>query len=115
VRFTNGAGLTTEETHDLLLVDPPPPPTTGAIEGRVVQGSTPERPQPGLDVLLTDPAGRVIKATTADAAGAFKFEELLPGPYSVMSVKAADLGAKAVQTVTVEAGEVTAVTLELKR
>lgn len=115
VRVTNGAGLTTEVTHDLLLVDPPPPPTTGTIEGRVVQGSTPERPQPGLDVLLTDPAGKVIKATKADAAGAFAFEELPPGPYAVMSVKVADFGAKAIQPATVEAGEVTTVTLELKR
>ncbi|HET6575769.1 MAG TPA: carboxypeptidase regulatory-like domain-containing protein, partial [Fimbriiglobus sp.] len=115
VRFTNGAGLTTEVTHDLLLVDPPPPPTTGTIEGRVVQGSTPERPQPGLDVLLTDPAGKVVKAAKADAAGAFKFEELPPGPYSVATVKAADLGARAIQPATVEAGEVTTVTLELKR
>lgn len=115
VRFTNGAGLSTEVTHDLLLVDPTPPPTTGTIEGRVVQGSTPERPQPGLDVLLTDPAGKVIKAAKTDAAGAFKFEELLPGPYAVMSVKIADYGAKAIQPATVEAGEVTTVTLELKR
>jgi hypothetical protein len=115
VRFMNGAGLVTEVTQELLLVDPTPPPTTGTIEGRVVQGSTPERPQPGLDVLLTDPAGKVIKAAKTDAAGAFKFEELLPGPYAVMSVKIADYGAKAIQPATVEAGEVTTVTLELKR
>jgi hypothetical protein len=116
VRFINGAGLAAPDvTVELLLVDPPPPPLTGAIEGRVIQGSTPERPQPGLDVLLLSPAGQVVKTTQTDAAGLFRFDELLPGPYVVFTAKPADLGARGTLPATVEAGEVTAVTVELRR
>ncbi len=116
VRFTNGAGLVSPDlTREIWLVDPPPPPTTGTIEGKVIQGSSPERPQPGLDVLLLDAGGKVLKSAKTTDAGEFRFEELPPGPYTVYAVKPADLGARALQPATVEAGEVTAVTLELKR
>jgi hypothetical protein len=115
VRFTNGAGLVSPDvTREIWLVDPVVP-TTGTIEGKVIQGSSPERPQPGLDVLLLDAGGKVVKATKTTDTGEFRFEELPPGPYTVYTVKPADLGARSLQPATVEAGEVTAVTLELRR
>ena len=91
------------------------PPKFGAIAGRVVQGAGSERPQPGLPVQLLDATGKVIGAATTNTAGEFEFPDLLPGPYFVGSVKVADYGARSVQAVSVEAGETTAVTLDLKR
>jgi hypothetical protein len=68
-----------------------------------VQG---DRPQPGLPVELRL-AGMtaVYKATTTDAAGRFRFEDLPPGGYVVSSVKRADANAAGRTPVSVEASE----------
>jgi hypothetical protein len=116
-RFTNRAGLTEEVVAEVTLVDPP---TTGKIKGRVVQGSTPERPQPGIAVTLAEDGAKpddppAATATTNDQ-GVFEMKDLKPGKYVVRAAKPVDYGAKAEQKVTVEASDKPAeVTLELKR
>ncbi|MBN9520707.1 carboxypeptidase regulatory-like domain-containing protein [bacterium] len=115
-RFTNRVGLTEEVVAEVVLVDPP---TTGSVKGRVVQGSTPERPQPGLDVLLKEADAKAdakpVAASKTNAAGAFLMTGIKPGNYVVSSSKPTDYS-KAEQRVTVVAGDKAAeVTLSLKR
>ncbi len=114
-RIWNRAGLLVEDKAEIVLIDPPPPPTTGTIEGRVIQGSTPERPQPDLPVVLFDAGGKPVASATTNEKGEFKFEDLQPGPYIVFSNKEADQNANDRKAATVKAGETTTVTLELKR
>ncbi len=114
-RIWNKAGLLVEDVAEVVLVDPPPPPTTGTIEGKAIQGSTPERPQPGLPVALFDAGGKLVASTTTNDAGEFKFEDVQPGPYLVFCNKEADQNANDRKPATVKAGETTTVTLELKR
>ncbi len=120
-RFTNQVGLSEEVTADVTLIDPP---TTGTIKGRVVQGSTPERPQPGIEVQLKDPdvkpdaksEAKPIATTTTNAEGTFTFKGVKPGKYVVAGTKPTDYGAKDEKQVTVEASEKPVeVTLSLKR
>jgi hypothetical protein len=116
-RFTNRVGLTEETTADITLIDPP---TTGTIKGKVVQGSTPERPQPGVEVQLKDaaakPEDKPLAATTTNAEGVFTFKNVKPGKYVVGGEKPADYGAHDEKPVTVEASEKPSeVTLSLKR
>jgi hypothetical protein len=116
-RFTNRVGLTEEVVAEVMVVDPP---TTGSVKGRVVQGSTPERPQPGLEVVLSEEGAKPDAAPVATAKtndrGEFVMKDIKPGKYVVRSTKPADYGAKAEQKVAVEAGDKPAeVTLYLKR
>jgi hypothetical protein len=111
-RIVNRAGLMVEDVAEATLIDPP---ATGTIEGKVIQGSTPERPQPNLTVALFDAGGKAISTTTTNDAGEFAFEDLPPGPYLVFCNKEADQNANDRKPATVKAGETTTVTLELKR
>jgi hypothetical protein len=116
-RFTNRVGLTEEVVAEVLLVDPP---TTGSVKGRVVQGSTPERPQPGLEVQLKEEDAKTetkpVATTKTNDKGEFLIKGVKPGKYVVSSTKPTDYGAKAEQKVTVEASDKPAeVTLSLKR
>jgi hypothetical protein len=107
VLFVNEVGLATAADERTVYVRDPEAEkakrTTGSIEGVVVQG---DRPQPGLPVELRL-AGMtaVYKATTTDAAGRFRFEDLPPGGYVVSSVKRADANAAGRTPVSVEASE----------
>jgi hypothetical protein len=115
-RFTNRVGLSEEATATVTLVDPP---TTGTIKGKVVQGSTPERPQPGVAVSLKDaaakPEDKPLATTTTNAEGAFTFKDVKPGSYVVGADKPTDYSHGEKQ-VAVEASEKPVeVTLSLKR
>ncbi|HEX4609111.1 MAG TPA: carboxypeptidase-like regulatory domain-containing protein [Urbifossiella sp.] len=115
-RFTNRVGLTDEVVAEVLLLDPP---TTGSVKGKVVQGSGPGRPQPGLDVLLREPDAKAdakaVATAKTNAAGDFQMTGIKPGSYVVSAEKAVDY-AKAQEKVTVVAGDKAAeVTLVLKR
>lgn len=117
VRFTNRVGLSEDLTAEVTLVDPP---TTGSIKGRVVQGATSERGQPGLDVVLTEPDAKPdakpIAAAKTNDKGEFTMTGLKPGQYVLSTAKPSDYGAKATAKVTVVASDKPAeVTLSLKR
>ncbi len=126
-KATNGAGLSTvTEGVTLTVVDPPPPPksekekakekrTVGDVAVKVIQGSTPERPQPGLTVELRNGAGAAVMTKTTDDKGEAFFKDVPPGGYTLYTVKLADYGAKAFAAVTVVADKKAEATLEVKR
>ena len=124
VRATNRAGLTTlTDPATVRVVDPPPPPekekkekrTVGDIKVKVIQGSTPERPQPGLPVELRDAAGAVVSAATTDDKGEATFKDLKPGGYTLTAVKLADAAARGTAAVSVTADKQSEATIEVKR
>jgi hypothetical protein len=117
VRFTNRVGITEEVTADITLVEPP---TTGSIKGRVIQGGTSERGQPGLEVVLRDEDAKAdakpVGTAKTNDMGEFTFSGLKPGQYVLTTAKPSDYGAKATQKVAVVASDKPAeTTLELKR
>jgi TonB-linked SusC/RagA family outer membrane protein len=80
----------------------------GTIEGRVVDGAT-GRPLPTTQVILVGTA----RGTLSDQAGRFRLENVPAGP---RDVRAERVGyASGVQSVTVEAGAVASVTIELRQ
>jgi hypothetical protein len=113
-RVFNGAGLPTNATAEVMLVDPKAKPTLGDIKGVVEQGSPP-RKQPAKPVwLLDEKQAAVLKKSETNDKGEFAFKDLAPGNYVVRSDKPTDYstGNKAV---VVEAGKTSEVTLELSR
>jgi hypothetical protein len=123
-RFTNRVGITEEAVGEIVLVDAP---TTGSVKGRVVQGGA-ERPQPGLEVVLKEEEAKVeakadakvekkpVASAKTNDRGEFEMKGIKPGRYVVSTTKPSDYGAKAEQSVTVEAGDKpTEVTLSIKR
>ena len=126
-KATNGAGLSAvTEGATLAVVDPPPPPksekekekekrTVGDVAVKVIQGSSPERPQPGLTVELRNAAGAAVQTKTTDDKGEAFFKDVPPGGYTLYTVKLADFGAKAFAAVTVAADKKSEATLEVKR
>lgn len=79
VEFTNALGLSQFDTTTVTLEENDPRATMpGRIEGRVLEGN---RPQSGLDVVLTDEKGaRRGKATTRQD-GQFMLRDVAPGKY----------------------------------
>lgn len=80
VRFTNGVGLTTTERLDLNVIDPLP----GSIKGQVTYGDRPQK----VDVavwLLSKDGKTIVKDGKVDAEGYFKFTDIPPGDYVLVS------------------------------
>jgi hypothetical protein len=115
VKAVNEVGLASKDDEGISFVIadvlPPPTPkekekekTTGTIKGKIMQGS---RAQPKLPVTLWDAAGKtLIKSTTSDDNGDYKFEDVPAGSYIVASVKKQD-SAKGKAPATVEGGKTT--------
>ncbi|TWT96011.1 Serine-aspartate repeat-containing protein D precursor [Botrimarina colliarenosi] len=68
----------------------------GSIAGRVTSSPTgdcmdgsPQTPILGVVIQLLDASGAVIRTTTTDASGAYRFDNLAPGVYSVREVQPA--------------------------
>ena len=77
-QVTNQAGLITNQTQKVILVDPPLP--MGTIEGKVMLG---ERAQPGLAITLKDADGKLKANVKTNELGKFKFENVPAGKYTV--------------------------------
>jgi hypothetical protein len=107
-RAINGAGLATWATAAVDLVDTLPTPP-GAVAGRVLEG---DRPQAGLEVQLLDEKGTVLKRTTTDADGTYRFDAVTPGRYRLASAKSSSRRT-AKGNVTVAAGQTATVDLPL--
>lgn len=114
----NGVGLS-NSVEKTLKVEPSPETkseskkTTGTITGSVVKGYL---GQSGLPVELLDSTGKtVVKTTTTAANGAFKFEDLPPGSYTVKSIKKADHNAQGSAIASVEAGKEAKVEVRISR
>jgi len=98
VIVVNEAGLSTIKTQEIVLVDPPAP--SGSIAGKVLYG---ERPQPKLEVALSDAEGKVKVVAVTNDKGEFKFSNLAPGKYVVSAVrKDSGVGSKGSSEVQVE-------------
>jgi hypothetical protein len=114
-RVFDGAGLVTDVTAEVLLVDPLAAKVgAGAIKGVVTQGEPPRKQAAKKVWLLDDKAAVVIKTTETNDKGEFAFRDLPPGNYTVRSDKPTDY-ATARTPVTVEPGKTTEVALDLKR
>jgi hypothetical protein len=85
VRFVNSVGLTSFATTTVELLEANPALTAkGTIKGVVREG---ERPQAGLDVVLTDDKGAEKGRVKAGADGTFTFADLPAGKYKVSANK----------------------------
>ena len=104
----NHVGLSSFVTIDVNLVTELTQ-AGGEIQGMVSEGP---RAQPKLSVQLLDDKGAVLATTTTDPAGRFGFVDLKPGKYTVSSLKESS-GRQAQQEITVKAGAVQSVALEL--
>lgn len=113
VQFINRVGLTAFAKGTVELVDfDPVKNEPGSIQGNVVEG---EIPQPGLMVVLLDAKGNKLAEKKSGAEGAFAFEKLPPGKYTVVSEKpAASTRRRAVSAVTLDPGQTARIRLSLK-
>jgi hypothetical protein len=119
VQFTNGAGLSASDTVKIQLVDPPAPAPAAAataklasIEGTVTQA---ERPQPNLQVNLTDAQGVAKGSATTDAQGKYTFKDVVPGSYKVSTVKTGDATKGDAAVSVIEGQKKTGVDIKLAR
>lgn len=58
--------------------------TTGAVTGAVFEA---DRPQPGLEVVLTDKDGKTVAKAKTTEKGTFEFKDVPAGSYMVTSSK----------------------------
>jgi hypothetical protein len=115
VLFTNEAELTSFATVLIEPVDPNAPSaskTPASISGHVAEDKS---PQPALRVELRD-ANRALAGTTkTDKDGAYKFENVKPGAYTVNSLKGSNYRRASVPVEVKEFEQKTGVDLLLKR
>jgi hypothetical protein len=118
VLMVNGVGMTAGAEKTLTVRIPPGEKkdgsgkTTGTITGKVVFGYLGKS---NLPVELQDASGKAVKTATSAADGTFKFEDVLPGSYTVTSTNKADHNAKGEAKTSVEAGKTSTVEVRLKR
>lgn len=112
VQFINGVGMSTFATTTIDLVDAADNKGPGKIKGTVVEGG---RPQGGLTVVLHDPKEKMSdkdqKAVTKPD-GAFEFDGVAPGSYTVSCVKVAS-ERKGAESVVVQPNQTVSVTIML--
>lgn len=85
----------------------------GSIAGIVVHGGL---PQPGLKVVVGGPDGKAKVVTETDAKGRFCISDVVPGGYTVLTLKTdTNKGFSSQADVTVEPEKTAKVTLELIR
>jgi hypothetical protein len=116
-RFINGAGLATNLTTQLPVIDPKIPVKVVAkkkasIAGTVTEG---DRPQVGLPVQLRDAAGKIVETTKTTAGGAYLFKGLDPGSYRVTATKSASRTRGTKIVAVIEAETKTGVLIKLYR
>jgi hypothetical protein len=88
VRFVNSVGLASYATITVDLLEANPALTAkGTIKGRVVES---DRPQAGLDVVLTDDKGAEKGKVKTKADGTFELADLPAGKYKVSATKSAN-------------------------
>jgi hypothetical protein len=88
VRFINSVGLTSFATITVDLLEANPALTAkGTIKGTLLEG---DRPQAGLDVVLTDEKGAEKAKVKTKADGTFEFTDLAAGKYRVSASKPAN-------------------------
>jgi hypothetical protein len=84
-QFVSNVGLVTLARGSVELVDyDPEKAAPGGIRGVVMLG---DRPQAGLDVVLSDEKGAARQKAKSGADGSFAFEGLAPGKYRVAASK----------------------------
>jgi hypothetical protein len=88
VQVTNGLGLSTYNTITVMLEEQDPQASqAGEIRGRVVEG---DRPQAGLEVLLSNAQGTPQGKTLTGADGRFLLSGVAPGSYRLTCVKSSN-------------------------
>lgn len=97
----------------VVLVDLTGATARGAISGIIIFGG---RPQPGLFVAVGGPDGKAKAVVQTDARGKFCIDDMLPGSYTVVTMKTdANKGFSGQADVTVEPEKTAKVTIELVR
>lgn len=97
----------------VVLVDLAGATARGAISGIILFGG---RPQPGLSVAVGGPDGKAKAVTQTNAQGKFCIDDMLPGSYTVVTMKTdANKGFSGQADVTVEPEKTAKVTIELVR
>ncbi|MGL4552315.1 MAG: carboxypeptidase regulatory-like domain-containing protein, partial [Gemmataceae bacterium] len=85
VGVVNAVGLTAFATTSIDLADDDPEKSKPAtVKGRLLEG---ERPQPGIDVVMTDEKGAEKGRATTDEDGAYAFKGVAPGKYRLSATK----------------------------
>jgi hypothetical protein len=113
VWFVNGAGAIGTQVVT-IRVAPVVDPTVGEVRVKVVKSGD-EVGQAGIPVRLVDQANKVVAQGVTDTCGKAKFEKVHPGQYLVQAVKPEDGNAHGSRAVVVRGGELTDVSLPLKR
>lgn len=99
IQALNGSGLETIWSQAIAVADVPPP-TVGGLRGGVTEAG---RAQGGLPVVLKDDKGKEAQKTVTDQSGAYLFEGLKPGKYTV-EVKKSSSRRSASAKVEIKAG-----------
>jgi hypothetical protein len=99
IQALNGSGLETIWSQAIPVADVPPP-TVGGLRGGVTEAG---RAQGGLPVVLKDDKGKEAQKTVTDQSGAYLFEGLKPGKYTV-EVKKSSSRRSASAKVEIKAG-----------
>lgn len=110
VQFVSGVGLSSFDTATVEVVDTIPI-EPGQLQGKVVEGP---RPQPGLDLIVTDSKGAEKARAKTDNSGRFAFPSLPPGPYRIICLKPTPPTRGEAQAI-VTPGKVAEVTVEMLR
>ena len=109
---TNAVGLSEASTQRIQLLDPP---TTGTIRGTVSLRAG-GKALTDVGLILRDADGKDKGVAKTNEKGIFEIKEVPPGTYKLFAARPdSGVGTRAVETVTVHAGEISIVRMILSR
>jgi hypothetical protein len=109
---TNAVGLTEVGAQKIQLLDPP---LGGTIRG-IVALRPGGKALVGVTLTLKDSEGKDKGSAKTQANGIFEMKDVLPGTYKLFAARPdSGIGTRALETVTVKAGETTTVRMVLNR
>jgi hypothetical protein len=109
---TNAVGLSEVGAQKIQLLDPP---AGGTIRG-IVALRPGGKALPGVTLVLKDSEGKDKGTAKTQANGIFEMKDVPPGTYKLLAARPdSGIGTRAIETVTVKAGETSTVRMVLNR